>query len=77
MKKFGVINRTLKPNEDILIYEYYDTKKEAMEAAEMFWNHLTDKEKEYVQEFSVVECEFPKDEEIDFYGITNVIKSYK
>ena len=77
MKKFGVINWTLKPNEDILIYEYYDTKKEAMGAAEMFWNHLTDKEKEYVQEFSVVECEFPKDEKIDFYGITNVIKSYK
>ena len=77
MKNFAVINWTLKQNEDILIYEYYDTKKEAMEAAEMFWNHLTDKEKEYVQEFSVVKCEFPKDEEIDFWGITNVVKSYK
>ena len=77
MKKFAVINWTLKPNENILIYEYYDSKKEAMEAAEMFWNHLTDKEKENVQEFSVVESEFPKNEEIDFYGITNIIKSYK
>ena len=52
-------------------------KKETMEEAEMFWNHPTDKEKENVQEFSVVECGFNEDEEIDFYGITKVIKSYK
>ena len=76
MKKFAVINWTLKPSEDISIHEY-NTEEKAMEAAEMFWNHLTDKEKENVQEFSIVEGGFLKDEEIDFWGITNVIKSYK
>lgn len=76
MKKFAVIIWTLKPSEDISVHEY-NTQKQAMEAAEMFWNHLTDKEKENVQEFSVVEGEFPKNEKIDFYGITKVIKSYK
>lgn len=76
MKKFALINWTLKPSEDISIHEYY-TEEQAREAAEMFWNHLTDKEKENVQEFSVVESEFLKDEEIDFWGITKVIKSYK
>lgn len=76
MKKFAVINWTLKPSEDISIHEY-NTEEQAMEAAEMFWNHLTDKEKENVQEFSVVEGGFLKDEEIDFYRIIKVIKSYK
>lgn len=76
MKKFVVIIWTIKPSEDISVHEY-NTQEQAMEAAEMFWNHLTDKEKENIQEFSVVEGEFPKDEEIDFYGITKVIKSYK
>lgn len=73
MRKYGVI-QNYETRRAAQYEELFETKEEALEAAENYWNRMSSHDKKTCDEFYVAECEVDEDGCID---VIESIKYYK